>query len=136
MCEHYLVHRDREAAYRHAGYKVSKSKEVTDRNLRQAFHDENVKKYLTENKSKIVEEFIIDVNKIQSELMRIKDLCVGDAKYNEAIRAIELAGKTIGAFIERSESKNVNANFNIPVNEEQVDADLKRIANALQTEKK
>lgn len=136
MCEHYLVHRDREAAFRHAGYKVAKAKKTFDSHIRVAFNDPNVKKYLTETKSKIVEEFIIDVNKIQSELMRIKDLCVGDAKYNEALRAIELAGKTIGAFIERSESKNVNANFNIPVNEEQVDADLKRIANALQTEKK
>lgn len=70
------------------------------------------------------------VEKLLEELDELRELAKGDAKYADAIRATELKGKTIAAFVEKTE--NVNTNKNIEIDEGQLDADLKRLQNVFE----
>ena len=135
MCDLYMKTRDMEQAFLGAGYKANDNSHHLRIRVRRAFEHPNVVKYLEKMTPMVAAQIAWDTNKVISELDRIKELALNDAKYADSLRAVELIGKAMGTFVERTENKNLNANVNFNVSEEQVDADLKRIAKALEAEK-
>ncbi|HYF37785.1 MAG TPA: terminase small subunit [Prosthecobacter sp.] len=121
----YMTHGDKHRAYVEAGYaRFSKRRYEVDR-AQEILNSPRIKEFTRITMEKAAEKTILSVAKVLDNYNTIYEKAIADGDYTAATRAMELYGKHLGMFIERTENVNRNLNFKTL---EDVDREIKRLA--------
>ncbi len=91
-------------AYASAGYSPNGAERAASRLLKNVRIHARVMELQAECSALVVRRLVLDRNRTLNRLNQVVDLAIKDGDYRSANRALELIGRELGMFMERSQS--------------------------------